>query len=159
MIAQFRRFDQNFILCSHPPICVLFQRDEIRHQPFLGISRDCIPVFSGSFTVDVGNMRVTRHQVPIGPAFALTEYKVQGSTYDYAVLDLSRKSRAYKENALHKRYCSVYVQLSRLRSLRGLHLLQPLTLNDLQNKMHRKLHEEDCRLEQLAVETMRLMTV
>jgi len=35
--AQSLRFDRNTVLCSHPPVCVLFQRDTVNHQAFEGI--------------------------------------------------------------------------------------------------------------------------
>jgi hypothetical protein len=40
-----------------------------------------MPVFHLSSPVKIGDMSVTRHQVPVTPAWAITEYKVQGSTY------------------------------------------------------------------------------
>ena len=158
MAAEFSRLDKTFVLCSHPPICVLFQRDAVKHEPFPEIGRDCIPVFAQEFPVRINQMYITRRQVPMSPAFALTDYKVQGSTYQNAVLDLSWRSKAVGENASHKRYCSVYVQLSRLRSLKGVRLLQPVTFNDVNNKMHPQLYKEDSRLEQLAAETIRSWT-
>jgi len=35
-------------------------------------------------------MSVIRHQVPVTPAWAITDYKVQGSTYDTIIVDLHR---------------------------------------------------------------------
>ena len=107
------------VLCTHPPVCVLFQREVVKHQPFQAIQNDCIPVFASAFPVRVENMWIKRLQVPMSPAFALTEYKVQGSTYRTAVLDLSRHSNARGEDAVHARHCSIYVQLSRLKTMSG----------------------------------------
>jgi hypothetical protein len=56
---------------------------------------------------------------------------VQGSTLTDAVIDLKHDPSARGQDA-HKKYCSNYVQLSRLRSLEGLHLLQSITMEDLQ---------------------------
>jgi hypothetical protein len=94
----------------------------------------------------------------MAPAFALTEYKVLGSTYSNAVLDLHRQSRADGVDALHKRYCSVYVQLTRPQLLLGTWLLESVTLADLDNKPHPQLRDEDHRLQELAARTMRLET-
>jgi hypothetical protein len=94
----------------------------------------------------------------MSPAFGLTEYKVLGSTYKNAVLDLRRHSKVLGEDASHKRNCSVYCQLSRLQSKKGLQLLQRLSLSDLDNKMHPQLRDEDHRLQRLADMTMRLET-
>lgn len=99
-------------------------------------------------------MWIQRHQVPVSPAFALTEYKVQGLTFRTAVLDLSRKSYANGEDASHSRHCSTYVQLSRLQVMDRLWLLEPVTLSDLRNSMHRELIAEDQRLKQLAAATL-----
>ena len=104
-------------------------------------------------------MWVKRLQVPVSPAFALTEYKVQGSTYQNVVLDLHRPSKPHGQDSSHKQYCSVYVQLTRPRSLKGLHLLQPLSLDNLGNQLHPKLQDEDHRLQRLVDMMMRLETL
>jgi hypothetical protein len=143
---------------SHPPLCVLFQREDVEHQPFPDLQRDCVPVFASTFAVKVENMWIQRHQVPMAPAFAVTEYKAQGSTYRYAMLDLSRKDNARGEDAVHARHCSVYVQLSRLRRMESVWLLEPIKLSDLCHKVHRELVAEDKRLERLAAATLQSET-
>jgi hypothetical protein len=87
------------------------------------------------------------------PAFSLTDYKVQGSTLTTAVLDLKHDSSARGQNS-HKKYCSNYVQLSRLRSLEGLHLLQSITMEDLQFRPDERLLIEMERLQGLEQETI-----
>jgi hypothetical protein len=130
----------------------------VNHQAFEGIDNDCIPIFASTFPVKVGNMWIRRHQVPMSPAFALTEYKVQGSTYRYAVLDLARRTYGMGEDAAHSRHCSSYVQLSRLQTMDNLWLLEPITLSDIRNKMHRGLVAEDLRMQQLAAATLQQET-
>lgn len=105
-----------------------------------------------SFQAKVGDMWITREQVPISPAFALTEYKVQGGTYRIAVLDLSDQSKSPRQKGSHK-YFSVNVQLSRLKSEDGIQLLQPVTFRDLNIRVPHLLEEEDRRLSRLAAET------
>ena len=87
-------------------------------------------------------------QLPITLGFALTEYKVQGATFDSAVVDLKRQSRG--GTATHRRFCSTYVQLSRLRSFAGLGLLQPIDITDINNQPHPRLHDEDLRLDNVS---------
>ena len=53
----------------------------------------------------------------------------------------------------HKRHCSCYVQLTRVRSLQDLSLLQPVTLKDLNGKPDKLLGVEDQRIAQLAAST------
>ena len=111
-----------------------------------------IPIFCSSGSVKIGNMSVTRHQVPVTPSWAITDYKVQGSTYEAVTLDLHQQSIS-KNKTSYKRYCSSYVQLSRVKSLQGLSLLQPVTLKDLNGKPDKLLMLEDQRIAQLAITT------
>ena len=99
------------------------------------------------------NMVITRHQVPITPAWAITDYKVQGLTCEAVTLDLHRQNANPKTNSSHKIYCSCYVQLSRVRSLQDLFLLQPVTLSDLNCKPNKMLTVEDQRIAMLAAKT------
>jgi hypothetical protein len=143
---------------GHSKFCDTYCGYEVEHQPFPSLQRDCVPVFASSFSVKVENMWVQRHQVLMAPAFAVTEYKAQGSTYRYAMLDLPRKDFARGEDAVHARHCSVYVQLSRLRLMEGVWLLEPVKLSDLCHRVHRELVAEDLRLEQLAAATLQSET-
>jgi ATP-dependent exoDNAse (exonuclease V) alpha subunit len=95
-------------------------------------------------------MSLVRHQVPLAPAWAVTEYKAQGSTYDVVVVDLHWQKGS---RSSHKKYCSAYVQLSRARSFDGLFLLQPVTLEDFNGKPDKLLLEEDHRIAELAAST------
>ncbi|KAH8586722.1 hypothetical protein B0O99DRAFT_643776 [Bisporella sp. PMI_857] len=87
------------------------------------------------------------------PAFSLTDYKVQGSTLATAVLDLKDDPTARGQDG-HKKYCSTYVQLSRLRSLDGLHLLQRIDMEDLRFRPDDRLLIEMQRLKALERETI-----
>lgn len=88
------------------------------------------------------------------PAFCLTDYKVQGSTLKTAVLDLKDDSTV-KGQTGHKKFCSMYVQLSRTQSLDGLHLLQKIDMKDLRFHPHESLLAEMERLQKLEEETLR----
>jgi hypothetical protein len=147
------RLDKTFILCSHVPQCILLRRQTVSNHPFPGIDADCQPIFPITFPVKVNNMWITRTQLPVTPAFALTEYKAQSATYESAILDLSWNSQASGEDASHKRFCSTNAQISRLKTMRGVQLAQPVTIHDFNNKMHPKLETEFSRLEVLATET------
>jgi len=58
--------------------------------------------------------------------------------------------------AFHKEYCSVNVQLSWLQSLKDIQLLQPVSFNDLNVRMHPQLLKKNCWLQHLAALTMQL---
>jgi len=145
--------DKLYVLCTLPPKCILFQHDSTTNAIFPEMGSTAIPILCSSGSVKIGNMAVTRHQVPVTPAWAVTDYKVQGSTYEAVTLDLHRQNISSKNGSSHKRYCSVYVQLTRVRSLLSLFLLQPVTLEDLNGKPDKLLVVEDQRIEQLAMST------
>ena len=87
------------------------------------------------------------------PAFSLTDYKIQGSTLTTAVLDL-KDNPSLKGQSSYKKFCSIYVQLSQLRSLDRLHLLQKIDMKDLQFRPDDALLTEMERLSKLEEETI-----
>jgi hypothetical protein len=52
-------------------------------------------------------------------AFSLTDYKVQGQPFTEAMLDLKNGTGARGRDS-HRKFCTRYVQLSRLTSFAGL---------------------------------------
>lgn len=153
MSAQFFPMDSLHILSTLPPKCILFEPDSNPKAIFPHMHSTALPIFCSSGPLKVGGMSVTRHQVPVTPAWAITDYKVQGSTYDHITVDLHRYNRSTKHGSSHKIYCSYYVQLSRTRSLQGLSLLQAVTLEDFNAKPDKLLILEDQRIAQLAKAT------
>ena len=145
--------DDLYILCTKPPACVLFERDNSEHSKFDGLDAKVIPVFPLERSITVKGHSVRRRQVPMCPAFSLTDYKVQGSTLTTAVLDLKYDPTARGQDG-HKKYCSTYVQLSRLRSLDRLHLLQRIEMEDLRFRPDKRLLLEMARLKALERETI-----
>ena len=91
--------------------------------------------------------------MPITPAWEMTDYKVEGGTYDAITVDPHRQNKNSQDGSSHRTYCSNYVQLTRTRSGRGLSLLQPVTLADLTAKPDKLLVLEDERIAQLAKST------
>jgi hypothetical protein len=145
--------DDLYILCTKPPACVLFQRDNSAHSKFDDLDAKIIPVFPLERSITIKGHSVRRRQVPMCPAFSLTDYKVQASTLTTAVLDLKNDPTARGQDG-HKKYCSTYVQLSRLRSLHGVHLLQRIDMQDLRFQPDDQLKVEMARLYTLQQETM-----
>jgi hypothetical protein len=145
--------DDLYILCTKPPACVLVKPHKSRQSEFEGLEAAVMPVFPLAKSITLKGYSVRRRQVPMCPAFCLTDYKVQGSTLASAVLHLKHDPSAKGQDG-HKRYCSTYVQLSRLRSLEGLHLLQRITMEDLRFGSDGRLLSEMGRLATLEHETM-----
>ena len=71
-----------------------------------------------------------------------------------AILDLKHDRAVKGQNSSHIKYCSTYVQLSRLHSLDRLHLLQKIDMNDIQFQPHPQLLIEMERLKVLEQKTI-----
>jgi len=153
-IAEFFEIDDLYILCTKPPACLLFHQGDSKHVTFEDLETKEIPVFPIERSITIKTYSVRRKQVPLCPAFCLTDYKIQGSTLKTAVLDLKDNSSG-KGQSEHKKFCSLYVQLSRLRSFDGLYLLQAIEMKDLKFRPHKQLLTEMERLQKLEEETLR----
>ena len=132
-----------------------------RTSNFQDLDDSVVPVFPLERSITIKGHSIRRKQVPMCPAFSLTDYKVQGSTLTTAILDLkvdrgAKQSRTGtgKGYESHKKYCSTYVQLSRLRSLQGLYLLQNINMDDLRFRPHPQLLAENERLRELEQRTL-----
>lgn len=69
-----------------------------------------------------------------------------------ALLDLQRSNKTTK-CGVHKRFCSTYIQLSRLQTLEGVQLLEQIELEDINNKSHLKLFEASQLLDNISAQT------
>lgn len=86
-----------------------------------------------------------RTQLPVVPAFAITDYKSQGKSYNHVVIDLSScKSKQ-----------SAYVMLSRVRSLDGLIILRSFDSKQLKSSFSADLKVEMTRPQKLCKATSR----
>lgn len=146
------------MLCSLPAVSILLQKPHILDKPYQDLPPNVFPLMPAESTMAFdGNIKIKTKQIPLAPAFALTEYKVQGATFKKAVLDLrrptARQSRK-KENWNHRQFCSVYVQLSRLQTLDGVQLLQPIEYADINNHPHPALLRATAQLDRLSKNTL-----
>ncbi len=109
-------------------------------------------MFPDRSTLKLLKATISRLQLLITLGFALREYKVQGATFDTAIIDLKRQ---FKRSGVstHKRFCSTYAQLSRLRPFAGLSLLQHIDITDINNHPHPLLCDEDGRLDNMSLIT------
>ncbi|KAJ5318263.1 hypothetical protein N7476_004683 [Penicillium atrosanguineum] len=151
--ADFHELDELYIFCTKPPACLLFKPNRSKSVSIQSLDENVIPIFPLEASIIVKGYSVRRRQIPICPAFCLTDYKVQGATLESAVLDLKGDRNGRRQDS-HRKYCSTYVQLSRLRSLAGLHLLQPIDMSDLQHRPDPQLLAEMHRLQALELETL-----
>ena len=109
---------------------------------------DIVPIFPESTTFTwTRNSRteladvvtITRTQLPLLPAYAYTDYKAQGRSLDYAIVDPASSLSLQ----------GVYVMLSRVRNIRGLAILRPFAMKKIHTRPTQELRNELRRLDTL----------
>ncbi|KAI0039797.1 hypothetical protein FA95DRAFT_1456442, partial [Auriscalpium vulgare] len=114
-----------------------------------GLPQDIVPIFPVAKTFRYRSrshnksFSVTREQLPLLPAYAFTDYKSQGRSLDNVIVDV-RGCRSSQ---------SLYVMLSRVRTLRGLAILQYFAPEKITKRLPHDLVDELRRLEALAERT------
>ncbi len=156
-LASYTRLNDNTLLSLHPPTYILLHTESALMVLFPNLPHNIYPIFPVKSTVTAKRTRLNRKQIGISPGFAYTEYKVQGAMFKSATLDLRRKT-IKKTTESHKRFCSIYVQLSRVQSLEGVSLLEPISLDDINDQPHHELQTEDERLQKLGDITLSSFT-
>jgi hypothetical protein len=156
-IASWVELGDRFILCTAPLLCVLVRPTHDHNLSFSNVPDGLVPVFPVQMrgqVPDMPGLSFYRHQVPLTLGFAFTDYKSQGSTFVSLILDL----RFGKQRGLdqHGKWTSVNVQLGRVKSLSGVWLRDPITLEDLSFAPHLDLQLELSRLEALERQTISL---
>jgi len=113
---------------------------------------DIVPIFTSGSSIkcdhinhpDLGGS-FNRRQLPLVPAYAFTDYKSQGRTFDRVIVDLDSARRQ-----------GVYVMLSRVKSLAGLAILRWFPESKIYSQLSEELRDELKRLEVLEMEANRL---
>ena len=148
----FQRIGSFTILCSCPLHCMLLQRQHLLKVAFPDLPANVFPLFLVKSTVSLQGISINRMQILLTPAFAVTDYKVQGATFIIAILDFQHSQ--FANNVSHKAFCSIYVQLSRLQSLKGVQLLQTISLKDINNQPNPRLPQATTELDILSRNTL-----
>jgi len=149
--ADFFEVDSLYIMCTKPPLCVLFKPDSCRiSDVFDGLDPSITPIFPFEKSISWQGYSIRRRQVPMCPGFCFTQYKVQGLSLKNAVLDMKAEPR----RTVHEKYTSNYVLLGRLEASDGVNLLQKIDMADLLFKPDPRLLNEMDRLRTLEKEIM-----
>ena len=102
-----------------------------------GLPPNVVALDNIKFTYNAGGDRsVTLRQFPVILAYAITDYKCQGQTYQFVIVDLKKPSRGGSPSA------SIYVQLSRCRSLSNLSIMRPFDPAELRAPLSEALLAE-----------------
>jgi hypothetical protein len=155
--ASWMELDGQFVLCTVPLMCVLVRPAHDHNLLFSNIPDSLVPVFPIQIRGQIPSMPglfFYRHQIPLTLRFAFTDYKSQGSTFDRLILDLLfSKQRGVDQ---YSKWTSINVQLGRVKTLSGVWLREPITLEDVSFTPHPDLRVELSRLEALEQQTIGL---
>lgn len=111
------------VILQYAPVMVLFRPDRETRITFPGIEAGLIPITPSEsrFTVQGESgkkYRVSRQQYAMTPAYSFTDYKSQGQTIEYVIIDIGKPPTG----ALSP--FSIYVALSRSRGRDTIRLLR-----------------------------------
>ncbi|KAI1289116.1 hypothetical protein F5Y03DRAFT_378387 [Xylaria venustula] len=146
-----------------PPLGILLQSTETKNLTILSLPPGTVLIRPISHTVDLASShfrflsgKCTRRGLPVVPAFVLTDYKAQGKTFMEVLLEL-RGNRVTNGQPSKCDFTSLYVQLSRCRTLQGIKLLSPIRQQDfIGNKLDQTIVDAMQRLRKLADDTRRM---
>ena len=75
-------------------------------------------------------------QFPFTLAYAITDYKCQGLTFEWVIVDLKKPTTGFST------VCSPYVQLSRAKALNQLSIMRPFDADELRKPLSIALQDE-----------------
>ena len=102
-----------------------------------GLPVNVVPLWPESFRYDAGHGRWAKlRQFPVTLAYAITDFKSQGQTYEWLRVDIKRPHMGTAS------IMSPYVQLSRGQSLQRLSILRPFNPDDLRVPIPKELMEK-----------------
>ena len=99
-----------------------------------GLPPSVVPIKTVSFKYGSKGKNVTLEQFPV--TLAITDYKCQGSTFPWVIVDLKRPRRG-RSSAM-----SAYVQLSRAIALERVSIIRPFDDKDLREPLELELVKE-----------------
>lgn len=141
------------VMLKYPPALVLFKPDVPSKVTFEGIPAGLVPITpsAANFTAKLGQnrYRITRRQLALTPGYAFTDYKSQGQTIEYVIIDIGRPPTGSLSAF------GVYVALSRSRGRSTIRLLRDFDDVLFQNHPSEDLRLDMIRLEKLNKETMK----
>ena len=159
------RIAANTILHFGPPAGILLAGETARDLHFVGMPPGTILLMPISTKIECKRKRpwqqsdVTRRGLPCVAAFACTDYKVQGGTFDKIGLELRGTRTTNINGEMVPSQCdpySLYVQLSRSRWLNGIMLMSKVRKRDLVgNKVPEDMMAAEKTLELLSNTTIK----
>jgi hypothetical protein len=159
------RIGANTMLHFGPPAGILLAAESTKDFHFVGMPPGAILLTPISTRIECQRKRpwqqtdVSRRGLPCAAAFACTDYKVQGRTLDRVALELRGTRTTNINGQAVPTQCdpySLYVQLSRCRSLDGIMLISSARERDfVGNKVPENMVAAEERLQTLSEATIR----
>jgi hypothetical protein len=159
------RISADTILHFGPPAGIILAAESTTDFNFVGMPAGTILLTPLSSKIECMRKRpwqqndVTRRGLPCTAAFACTDYKVQGRTLERVALELRGTKTLQVGGQVVPSQCdpySLYVQLSRSRSLEGIMLLSKVRARDvIGNTVPENMVAAEKRLEELSEATIR----
>ncbi|OWT42275.1 hypothetical protein VFPPC_18429 [Pochonia chlamydosporia 170] len=159
------RISRDTTLHFGPPAGVLLASESTRDLHFVGMPPGTVLLAPISTKIECQSKRpwqqcdVTRRGLPCAAAFACTDYKVQSRTLDQVALELRGTRTTNIDGKAVPAQCdpySLYVQLSRSRSLKGIMLLSKARGKDfIGNKVPDNMVAAEQELEVLSETTIK----
>lgn len=140
------------IKLKYPPVMILFEPDKKTELKFPGLPAGIIPLTPSvaKFVVTDRTRKkvsISRRQYAMTAGYAFTDYKAQGQTIEYVIIDIGKPPTGSLSAF------SVYVALSRSRGRNTIRLLRDFDPNLFQNHPSEALRLEMIRLEGLNEKT------
>ncbi|KAH8653042.1 hypothetical protein BGZ61DRAFT_541676 [Ilyonectria robusta] len=158
------RINSNTVLYFGPPAGIVLASETTRDFRFVGMPPGTILLTPISTKIECQRKRlwqqhdVSRRGLPCAAAFACTDYKLQARTLDQVALELRGTRTTNIGGQAVPSTCdpySLYVQLSRCRSLDGIMLLSKARERDFAgNMVPAEMAQAELKLEQLSEVTI-----
>ena len=144
--------EEGIVRLRYPPAMLLFKPDRTTKLEFPGLPAGIIPLTPSQTKFSVTGRsgkryKITRRQYAMTAGYAFTDYKSQGQTIEYVIIDIGRPPTGSLSPF------SVYVALSRSRGRDMIRLLRDFDPNLFQNHPSEALRQDMKRLEILNEET------
>ncbi|KAG7001810.1 ATP-dependent DNA helicase PIF1 [Fusarium oxysporum f. sp. conglutinans] len=159
------RVNEETVLHFGPPAGIVLASETTRDFHFVGMPAGTVLLTPISTMIECQKKRpwqrknVSRRGLPCAAAFACTDYKVQSKTLNRVVLELRGARTTNIDGEAVPAQCdpySLYVQLSRCRTLRGITLLSEVRERDfVGNRVPENMVAAEEKLERLSDKTIR----
>lgn len=138
------------------PLCILVKMNWTRASRLPGLQDNVIPIYPATQSISISlattnnqtiRRNIQRRQFPMTLGYAFTDYRAQGQTIPYVIIDIAKPPSGKLD------LFNLYVALSRSHGRHSVRLLRDFDDNIFLTSHDTQLMQEDDRLERLEVST------